>query len=75
MVIDGGYTGRINLVDPSLVNILVGKGYVPVISPIALSNEFDFLNVDGDRGSGIYCGWSKSAVSHFYNKRKWLDIR
>jgi [amino group carrier protein]-L-2-aminoadipate 6-kinase len=51
MVIDGGYTGKINDVDPFLVNILVAKGYVPVISPIALSEEFDFLNVDGDRAA------------------------
>jgi [amino group carrier protein]-L-2-aminoadipate 6-kinase len=60
MVIDGGYTGRINSVDPSLVNILVGKGYVPVISPIALSNEFDFLNVDGDRAAAYIAGGVKA---------------
>src|SRR5215212_11627668 len=34
MVIDGGYTGRINSVDPSLVSIVIEKGYVPVVSPI-----------------------------------------
>lgn len=51
MIIDGGYTGKINAVDPSLVNHLVSSGYVPVISPIALSEEFDFLNVDGDRAA------------------------
>ena len=48
MAIDGGYTGKINAVDPTLLNTLVDKGYVPVVSPIALSEEFDFLNVDGD---------------------------
>ncbi len=55
MAIDGGYTGKINAVDPTLLNTLVDKGYVPVVSPIALSEEFDFLNVDGDRAAGIYC--------------------
>jgi [amino group carrier protein]-L-2-aminoadipate 6-kinase len=60
MVIDGGYTGRINSVDPSLLNILIGKGYVPVVSPLALSNEFDFLNVDGDRAAAYIAGGVKS---------------
>ena len=60
MAIDGGYTGRINSVDPSLVSILIGKGYVPVISPIALSDEFDFLNVDGDRAAAHIAGGVKA---------------
>lgn len=51
MAIDGGYTGKISSVDPSLLNTLAIEGYVPVISPIALSEEFDFLNVDGDRAA------------------------
>lgn len=60
MVIDGGYTGKINAVDPSLVNSLVSSGYVPVISPIALSEEFDFLNVDGDRAAAYVAGGLKA---------------
>jgi [amino group carrier protein]-L-2-aminoadipate 6-kinase len=60
MAIDGGYTGKINAVDPSLVNNLVSSGYVPVISPIALSEEFDFLNVDGDRAAAYVAGGLKA---------------
>ena len=60
MVIDGGYTGRINSVDPSLLNIVIEKGYVPVVSPIALSNELDFLNVDGDRAAAYVAGGVKA---------------
>jgi acetylglutamate/LysW-gamma-L-alpha-aminoadipate kinase len=60
MVIDGGYTGKINAVDTSLVNNLVAGGYVPVISPIALSEEFDFLNVDGDRAAAYVAGGLKA---------------
>jgi acetylglutamate/LysW-gamma-L-alpha-aminoadipate kinase len=33
------------------LNTLAIEGYVPVISPVALSEEFDFLNVDGDRAA------------------------
>ena len=60
MVIDGGYTGRINSVDPSLLNMVIEKGYVPVVSPIALSNELDFLNVDGDRAAAYVAGGVKA---------------
>ncbi len=60
MVIDGGYTGKINAVDPALVHSLVSSGYVPVISPIAISEEFDFLNVDGDRAAAYVAGGIKA---------------
>jgi len=60
MMIDGGYTGKINAVDPGLVHNLVENGYVPVISPIALSEEYDFLNVDGDRAAAYLAGGIKA---------------
>jgi acetylglutamate/LysW-gamma-L-alpha-aminoadipate kinase len=56
MMIDGGYTGKINAVDPALLHNLVDNGYVPVVSPIALSEEYDFLNVDGDRAAAYVAG-------------------
>jgi len=60
MMIDGGYTGKINAVDPALIHILVDNGYVPVVSPIALSEEYDFLNVDGDRAAAYVAGGVKA---------------
>jgi acetylglutamate/LysW-gamma-L-alpha-aminoadipate kinase len=60
MIIEGGYTGKITSVDPTLVNDLVLSGYVPVISPVALSEEFDFLNVDGDRAAAYVAGGIKA---------------
>jgi acetylglutamate/LysW-gamma-L-alpha-aminoadipate kinase len=60
MIIEGGYTGKITSVDPALVNDLVRSGYVPVISPIALSEEFDLLNVDGDRAAAYVAGGIKA---------------
>ncbi|HJU34643.1 MAG TPA: [LysW]-aminoadipate/[LysW]-glutamate kinase [Nitrososphaera sp.] len=60
MIIEGGYTGKITSVDASLVSNLVGSGFVPVISPIALSEEFDFLNVDGDRAAAYVAGGIKA---------------
>src|SRR5918911_2029064 len=65
MMIDGGYTGKINPVDPALVNNLVDSGYVPVVSPIALSEDYDFLNVDGDRAAAYVAGGVKADKAIF----------
>lgn len=56
MLIDGGYTGKISSVQTELLILLLNNGYIPVISPVALSNEFDFLNVDGDRAAAYIAG-------------------
>lgn len=60
MVIDGGYTGKIQDVNTSLIKLILDQGYVPVISPIAISEEFDFLNVDGDRAAAYVAGKMQS---------------
>ncbi len=56
MVIDGGYTGKIVSVNAPLLNLLVGGGYTPVVAPIAVSEEFEPLNVDGDRTAAYVAG-------------------
>jgi acetylglutamate/LysW-gamma-L-alpha-aminoadipate kinase len=60
MSIDGGYTGKIKDVNTSLIKSILDQGYVPVISPIAISEEFDFLNVDGDRAAAYVAGKMQS---------------
>lgn len=47
--IDGGYTGLVTHTDGALLRTLIDAGYVPVIAPIALSEENEPLNIDGDR--------------------------
>jgi acetylglutamate/LysW-gamma-L-alpha-aminoadipate kinase len=54
--IDGGFTGKITNVNAPLVQSLLKDGYTPVISPIAISEESDFLNVDGDRAAAYVAG-------------------
>ena len=60
MVIDGGYTGKIQDVNSGLIRSILDQGYVPVISPIAISEECDFLNVDGDRAAAYVAGKMQS---------------
>jgi acetylglutamate/LysW-gamma-L-alpha-aminoadipate kinase len=59
-VMDGGYTGKINQVNSALLNLLLEKDYVPIVTPIATSEEFEPLNVDGDRTAAILAGALKA---------------
>lgn len=45
----GDYAGSIQQVDTKLLELLLGSGYVPVLTPPALSNEGEAINVDGDK--------------------------
>jgi acetylglutamate/LysW-gamma-L-alpha-aminoadipate kinase len=59
-VIDGGYTGKITHVNSELLNLLLEKGYMPIVTPIAISQDFEPLNVDGDRTAAIIAGALKA---------------
>nr|MDW7641735.1 [LysW]-aminoadipate/[LysW]-glutamate kinase [Nitrosarchaeum sp.] len=54
--IDGGYTGKITNVNADFIKSLLDQGMTPVISPIAISEECDFLNIDGDRAAAYVAG-------------------
>ena len=54
--IDGGYTGKISKVNSKFIRSLLEMGMTPVISPIAISEESEFLNVDGDRAAAFVAG-------------------
>ncbi|GAB4532955.1 MAG: [LysW]-aminoadipate kinase [Anaerolineales bacterium] len=45
------YTGAIEQVNADLLNLLLDAGYVPVISPLAVSEQGEALNVDADRAA------------------------
>lgn len=60
IMVDGGYTGKINSVNSFLINSLIEGGITPVISPIALSTENEPLNVDGDRAAAAISGAVKA---------------
>lgn len=59
-VIDGGYTGKITQVNAELLTLLLEKGYIPVVTPIALSQDNEPLNVDGDRTAAFVSGALKA---------------
>lgn len=50
--IDLGWVGETEVINPEILLILAGKGYVPVISPIAIDEKGNDLNVNADTVAG-----------------------
>ena len=50
-VLHGEWSGVIQQVNVSLLRLLLDHGYMPVIAPLAISQEGEMVNVDGDRAA------------------------
>lgn len=48
-VLDGDFAGSIENIDTRLLLLLIENGYVPVVTPPALSRDGQAINVDGDK--------------------------
>lgn len=64
--VDLGFVGEVESVDPEILMIMAGKGYIPVISPIAVDGEGNNLNVNADTAAG--------AVAIALRAKKFLSI-
>jgi [amino group carrier protein]-L-2-aminoadipate 6-kinase len=51
VAIEGGYTGKVQGVNSGLLDSLLEQGYVPIVSPVAIGEQGEPLNVDGDRAA------------------------
>ena len=67
VVIDGrkrvlrdDYTGTVKQVNTGLLRLLLDAGYLPVISPLAVSYESEAMNVDGDRAAAAIASAMKA---------------
>jgi acetylglutamate/LysW-gamma-L-alpha-aminoadipate kinase len=50
------YTGKVEKVNADLLRILLERGYVPVVAPLAISYQSDAINIDGDRAAAMIAG-------------------
>jgi len=50
--IDLGWVGEVKCINPEILFIVVEKGYIPVISPIAVDDEGNSLNINADSVAG-----------------------
>jgi [amino group carrier protein]-L-2-aminoadipate 6-kinase len=48
-VFHGDYAGSIETIDPTLPRLLAENGYLPVLTPPAISTDGEAINVDGDK--------------------------
>ena len=48
-VLHGDHSGTIEQVEPRLLRLLINSGYLPVVTPPAISRDGIAINVDGDR--------------------------
>lgn len=53
LVLRDDYTGKVERVNVGLLRSLLDQGYLPVLTPPAVSLEGDAINVDGDRAAAI----------------------
>ncbi|WP_045233588.1 [LysW]-aminoadipate kinase [Deinococcus pimensis] len=55
-ILRGDHTGTVERVNTALVELLLGNGYLPVLTPPAASYEGVAINVDGDRAAAALAG-------------------
>src|SRR2546423_11496645 len=48
-VLHGDHSGSIERIEPKLLRLLLDNGYLPVVTPPAISHDGVAINVDGDR--------------------------
>jgi acetylglutamate/LysW-gamma-L-alpha-aminoadipate kinase len=52
-IVRDSLTGKVEIVNVDLLNSLLDSGYLPVLTPPALSYDNQAMNVDGDRAAGV----------------------
>jgi acetylglutamate/LysW-gamma-L-alpha-aminoadipate kinase len=52
-VLRDDYTGKVERANVSLAQLLLDNGYLPVITPPAISEDGEAINVDGDRAAAV----------------------
>jgi len=51
LVLHDDFTGKVEKVNTELLHMLLGAGYLPVVTPPAISYSGEAINVDGDRAA------------------------
>ncbi|OPY40994.1 MAG: Acetylglutamate/acetylaminoadipate kinase [Methanoregulaceae archaeon PtaU1.Bin222] len=50
--VDLGHVGEIEVINPAVLHTLLDKGYIPVVSPIAIDRNGQSLNINADTAAG-----------------------
>ena len=60
MVLRDDWTGTVERVNTTLLELLIGAGYFPVLTPPGASTDGEAINVDGDRAAAMVAGAFKA---------------
>ena len=60
MVLRDDWTGTVDRVNTTLLQLLIGAGYFPVLTPPGASTAGEAINVDGDRAAAMVAGAFKA---------------
>jgi acetylglutamate/LysW-gamma-L-alpha-aminoadipate kinase len=60
MVLRDDWTGTVDRVNATLLQLLIGAGYFPVLTPPGSSSAGEAINVDGDRAAAMVAGALKA---------------
>ena len=74
-IIRDTWTGRIDTVNVDLLQTLLDSGYLPVLTPPALSHNNEAINVDGDRAAAITASTLKARALLPPFQYSWLDAQ
>jgi acetylglutamate/LysW-gamma-L-alpha-aminoadipate kinase len=74
VVIDGGYTGKMRSADGTVLHTLLEKGFIPLVSPVAMGEEAEPLNVDSDRAAAFVAMGAKADAVVFLTDVKGLKL-
>ncbi len=64
-IVDGGYTGTITSVDTEAIKTFLKMSYLLLVSPLALGEEGEMLNVDGDSTAAAIASAVKADALYF----------
>lgn len=74
VVIEGGYTGKMQSGGGPVIDALLERGIVPVVSPVAMGEDSEPLNVDSDRAAAYLAMGSMAAAVIFLTDVKGLKL-
>lgn len=59
-VLDLGYVGEVEGINPEIIETLVEKGYIPVVAPIGVGKDGESYNINADHVAGALAGALKA---------------
>lgn len=74
VAIEGGYTGKVTGVNSPLLDSLLSQGYVPVVSPVAVGECAEPLNIDGDRAASSVSTGTRADAAVFLTNVEGLTL-